>query len=588
MSRLPCSLIMLYLCGLLLSIGVWTSPCQETLTSKDFHTVLSWRCPELPPDVLYTVEIHTRRQGKEPWKNVAGCVNISFSYCNLSSSFADIYQLHFTRLRAVWAGGGSHWTGSHREFFPLRDTSFSSPRLSLSVRGQSVTVKVHLPCSPYRSRRSQCKLVSKVTPRLHISVTVYREDLPSHSQVETLISHGKNPNHVFTGLVAGHRYCAVANLSSIYSHSPLSPPRCFSVPEHVPVPLWVTLTVILSLLQLFLLLAGGLLIHSRSKKTHLPRTLEALKEDMSRVRCAQSMEADEPWDHLSILSLPPQSPHLTQPLHYTSASPTEDHGYHSNSLPTNSVDNETYWDSRTSLGMCCGPGYPSLLPHCTQDFDPGWYSLGSACDTQEDLESQSYSRTDLEAEHPLLPTLSTQVDCQASPAQDIPLTSVRLRVSKGEDWGCEKWDPLSFPRLVPLWADTSQLGGAAHDNQVICDSGKAVQISERSGDKDNNTGATPHMQTCPSAQSCQKALDSPFCALHNQAPVCARTVCSSSGGPGESSGLGDSSGILWADPDCESGIVLGPLGLESLLNFLPNTAVSGTTDTDHQPVEWVE
>ncbi|XP_015200009.1 interleukin-22 receptor subunit alpha-2 isoform X2 [Lepisosteus oculatus] len=234
MSRLPCSLIMLYLCGLLLSIGVWTSPCQETLTSKDFHTVLSWRCPELPPDVLYTVEIHTRRQGKEPWKNVAGCVNISFSYCNLSSSFADIYQLHFTRLRAVWAGGGSHWTGSHREFFPLRDTSFSSPRLSLSVRGQSVTVKVHLPCSPYRSRRSQCKLVSKVTPRLHISVTVYREDLPSHSQVETLISHGKNPNHVFTGLVAGHRYCAVANLSSIYSHSPLSPPRCFSVPEHVP------------------------------------------------------------------------------------------------------------------------------------------------------------------------------------------------------------------------------------------------------------------------------------------------------------------------------------------------------------------
>ncbi|XP_066577068.1 interferon alpha/beta receptor 1b [Amia ocellicauda] len=575
MARLSCSLALLCLYGVLLTMGVWAQPCNLTLSSLDLHSVLQWDCPGLPPNTRYTVQTMKVSQGM--WQDVEGCSNVSTSFCDLSPAFSKTDQLYFTRIRGVWAGGDTDWTQSPLQFHPERDTALSPPILSVSVQGEAVSVSVTLRCSPYqRKRRSKCLSVPSVLSTTTISISLYRDE-PSPVVLKT-VSLRKPWKYTFKDLLPGQRYCVIVSIST-YKHSSSTAPHCVSIAGTVPA--WLKLTAVLSALLLAVFVAA-VFLKMRLPKAPLPRPLEMLHEGFPGGLCPGVEGGEEQWDRLSILSLSMSHCSPTQcqlaPATLTHENPT----YHSNGIPQDSRDSEGYWVGGGSLGApeesSCGPDYSPTLPQCMLAFSSGLYSTAVA------FETPCPSQTDGTVEAEMPQAASRPLLCGGGD-QDIPLHTVRLRAGAEADWQSNDWSPLvQLPLglgsgVWPMVRDTEVQG--ADDRSPL----SKIEDSDLGDQK-----AFPTSLFCHQILSSEKALchpghtpDSPpisrnlYHACPPEVPPLTFTWTV------QNREIEDSSGSLPGNAACETWPPQGTLSLNSLLHWSPNTGASESIDS---PEHW--
>ncbi|XP_036002904.1 uncharacterized protein si:dkeyp-75h12.7 [Fundulus heteroclitus] len=239
--------------------------CYTAVESLDLGCLLRWDCLHASPNITYTVQ--TKTQG-DPWQDVPWCVWISSRSCDVSHVFSDFELYNMIRLGVHLSPSSTVWIKPHK--FDYSDFTFSPPSVSVSLKNDSISVKVQFPCATNRrcSHDACCPISKLIDP--WTTVTVYNERNRSDNQSRTVWTQEVVSTVEFSGLSPGQNYCAVANFSfptfSIAA-SPKSAPGCVETGSRWGMLPMYCVGLALSLLFLVLFLAGFLRKPRRDRTT---------------------------------------------------------------------------------------------------------------------------------------------------------------------------------------------------------------------------------------------------------------------------------------------------------------------------------
>ncbi|XP_047241912.1 uncharacterized protein si:dkeyp-75h12.7 [Girardinichthys multiradiatus] len=198
--------------------------CDTAVESLDLSCLLRWDCPHASPNITYTVQ--TKTQG-DPWQDVPWCVWLSSRSCDVSQVFSNFELYNMIRLGVHLSPSSTVWIKPHK--FDYSDFTFSPPSVSVSLKNDSMSVKVQFPCATNRrcSRDVCCPISKLIDP--WTTVTLYNELNRSDNQSRTVWTQEVVSSVEFSGLSPGQNYCAVANFSFptfSMAASPKSAPGC--------------------------------------------------------------------------------------------------------------------------------------------------------------------------------------------------------------------------------------------------------------------------------------------------------------------------------------------------------------------------
>ncbi|PKU39583.1 interleukin-20 receptor subunit alpha-like isoform x2 [Limosa lapponica baueri] len=171
----PALSLLLSLAACTLLRGTPLPPRDVRLEAQNFHVCLSWEPdPGSPSGTTYQVEWRGRNS---PWTKAGACWgNSTGSSRACELYFDDIYDIYWARVRAVAGGELSEWVNSS-ELQPYRDTIVGPPMLSWLLQGDTVSVNVTLPLTPYRSEAGFYKPVEEVLWKLWYWLSLYEGDV---------------------------------------------------------------------------------------------------------------------------------------------------------------------------------------------------------------------------------------------------------------------------------------------------------------------------------------------------------------------------------------------------------------------------
>ncbi|MEQ2270788.1 hypothetical protein XENORESO_012971 [Xenotaenia resolanae] len=152
--------------------------CDTAVESLDLSCLLRWDCPHASPNITYTVQ--TKTQG-DPWQDVPWCVWLSSRSCDVSQVFSNFELYNMIRLGVHLSPSSTVWIKPHK--FDYSDFTFSPPSVSVSLKNDSMSVKVQFPCATNRrcSRDVCCPISKLIDP--WTTVTLYNELNRSDNQV---------------------------------------------------------------------------------------------------------------------------------------------------------------------------------------------------------------------------------------------------------------------------------------------------------------------------------------------------------------------------------------------------------------------
>ncbi|KGL91063.1 Interferon gamma receptor 1, partial [Charadrius vociferus] len=118
------------------------SPTQIQVTSENFKTILHWQYPPISETPHFIVEIKPYNPGS--YKIVSTCVNISASFCDVSSEIKDLFDSHWLRVKALVGSQQSEYVET-KEFILRKHGKIGPPKLNLSRHGDKIMVDIYHP-----------------------------------------------------------------------------------------------------------------------------------------------------------------------------------------------------------------------------------------------------------------------------------------------------------------------------------------------------------------------------------------------------------------------------------------------------------
>ncbi|XP_014811560.1 PREDICTED: interleukin-20 receptor subunit alpha-like isoform X1 [Calidris pugnax] len=386
----PALSLLLSLATCTLLQGTPLPPRDVRLEAQNFHVCLSWEPdPGSPSGTTYQVEWRGRNS---PWTKAGACWgNSTGSSWACELYFDDIYDIYWARVRAEAGGELSEWVSSS-ELQPYRDTMVGPPTLSWLLQGDTLSVNVTLPLTPYRSKAGSYEPVEEVLWKLWYWLSLYEGDVLI--QKVPCRRGGEDAPCLFQYLKPRTRYCVrtrAANMAGERSReakqclvTPSSPTACCHLLAGFP---WLLLAVLSGVFLLLLLSVAGLRclqlhVFPSPSETDLPKTLALLNGQLSVAIRVPTLELEE--DSFALLlpaMLPSRGPppaELTAPtvrLLLGESLSQDINGYCANGFGPGCHQGRDPSCTRSQLGHAVGSWVPSW---------PG--EDGETCDKDDVLE----------------------------------------------------------------------------------------------------------------------------------------------------------------------------------------------------------